>query len=455
MQESRHSTTRSIVQGTAVLSFLGLITKFASFFTAIIVLRSLSIHEYGLSELSMTLFSFLGILLLPGISSVIIADMSFCKGRGDMSRAKEIFKHYITLQSLLCVVGFIILFSLSFFVEYFVTENVSNSLRILSFSFLISPFRMAFSILFSVEKQFFYQGLIGFFEEFFRLAIVLYIFVFHSFHLESVFLANTLGQASAMIFIYPVFLISYKMWRRVTATTGGHVLESLFAHGKWAVFSTYFNTFGQNIRLWIIKTMLGTPAVSIFSLASTLLAHTQSLFSLSSVLIPIISEKMSNRKLVNIIIAKSIKYQMITFAFIGLCSLIFMPFVISFAFPKYLIALSSYNLLLIAMILASFAAVFTPMFQAAKQQKSLFKAILLKNISIVVFSFVFLPIFGVIGASIEYLITLTIYLFERYRVLKKIYPGFRISLRSFFVYDDIDKIIVSKVNNKLFGWAHR
>ncbi|MFO0718734.1 MAG: oligosaccharide flippase family protein [Candidatus Paceibacterota bacterium] len=452
MQESQHSTTRSIAQGTFVLSFFGLLTKFASFFTAIIVLRSLSIHEYGLSELSMTLFSFLGILLLPGISSVIIADMSFCKGQGNMPRAKEIFKRYVTLQSLLCIAGFIILFSSSFFVEYFATENVSNSLRILSFSFLISPFRMAFSILFSVEKKFFYQGMIGFFEEFFRLVVVLYIFVFHSFHLESVFLANTIGQASAMVFIYPFFLVSYKMWRRVIATNGGHVLESLFAHGKWAVFSTYLNTFGQNIRLWIIKTILGTPAVSIFSLAATLLAHTQSLFSLSNVLVPIISEKMSDRKLVNIIIAKSIKYQMIAFVIIGLCSLVFMPFVISLAFPKYLIALSSYKLLLVAMLLAPFAAVFTPMFQAAKQQKSLFKATFLKNISIVVFSIVLLPVFGVIGASIEYLITLSIYLFERYRVLKNIYPGFRISWKSFFLYDDVDRIIVSKVQDKLFKW---
>ncbi|MSR73103.1 hypothetical protein EXS61_00630 [Candidatus Parcubacteria bacterium] len=448
----QHSTTRSIAQGTVIFTLLGILTKFASFFIAIIVLRSLSIHEYGLSELSMTVYSFLGILLLPGISSVIIADMSFCKGQGNMSRAKEIFKRYITLQTMLCIVGFILLFSFSFFAKYFVTSNVSNSLRILSFSFLISPIRMAFTIFFSVEKKFFFQALIGFCEEFFRLVVVLCVFSFSTFHLESIFWANILGQATALIFLCPLFFMSYRAWRRVQATNTGCVLESIMAHGKWAVLSTYFNTLGQNIRLWIIKTMLGTPAVSIFSLASTLLAHSQSLFTLSSVLTPVISEKISNHKVVNIIIAKSIKYQMFVFVCIGLGVFLFMPYVIHFAFPKYTTAISSYNVLLITMLLAPFAVVFTPMFQAAKQQKSLFYTVFVKNISIVLFSFIFLPLFGVIGASIEYLVTLSLYLFVRYFVLKKIYPGFCISWRSFFEYDDVDKIVVSKARNKFFSW---
>ncbi len=438
------SIIRTVFEGTFWTSIFGVLTKIIAMITAVLVLSHLSITEYGLSELAMSVVAFLSIFMLPGMIQVIVADMSTALGKEDYGRAREIGKNFFKLQSMLCGVAFLILLIISIFATKFFTSNVSGSLQILSLLFLISPIRGFFTLIFSVTKNFFAQGALSFLEELVRFAIISYCFNFTELRLEGVFLGGIGGPIISMLLLLSSFKNSYRPIRESLLTRTAPFFESILNHGKWSVFSSYFNTFGQNMRLWIVQAFLGTGAVGVVSLAFNLLSHTQSLISFSSILSPLISEHQEDKRLVNTMVAKAIKYQMFIFIFTGTIFFFGMPVLVGALFPKYLLALPLYKLLLFSMIPASFAVVFTPMFHAKKEQKSLFNAIMTKNVAIALGSLVFLPVFGIIGASFEYLVTLTYFLYERYKFLKKIYTGFSISWSSFFSFDEIDRRLLSK-----------
>lgn len=439
------SITRTIFEGTFWTAIFGVLTKVVAMITAVAVLSHLSVTEYGLSELAMSVVSFLSLFMLPGMLSVVIADMSASIGLGEYGRAREIAKNFFKLQSILCLCAFIILVCISLFAAKLFTSNVSASLQILSVLFLMSPIRSFMTLIFSVTKNFFAQGATAFLEELFRFCVIIYCFNFTEFRLEGVFLGSILGLIFSAVCMIPFFGRSYKLIRKHVPTKTEPFFESILKHGKWSVLSSYFNTFGQNMRLWIVQVFLGTGAVGIVSLAFNLLSHTQSLISFSSILSPLISEHQHDKRLVAVLVAKSIKYQVFIFTAVGFVCFFAIPLLVGFLFPKYIEAIPLYKILLLSMIPGAFAVVFTPMFHAKKEQKSLFTAITKKNISIAVFSVILLPVFGIFGAGIEYLITLMLFLSERYKSLKKIYTGFLISWKSFLSFDEVDRGIVDKI----------
>ncbi len=439
------SISRTFWEGTFWTSFFGIGTKIIAMISAIFVLRTLSIYEYGLSELVMSLVSLLGIFMLPGMMQTMVADVSNCVGNKEYGRAKEIAFNFFIFLFILCSVAFLILFIGSFITTRFVTVNVSNSVRIASFIFLLTPFGGFMSLIFSVTKNFKAQGINSFFNELFRFVIIILLFNFSSLKLEAVFFASVIGQFLSLIICVPLLVRSYELFQGVKRIKTMPFYESFVHHGKWSVFSSYLNSFGQNMRLWMIKFYLGTSAVSIFSMAYTLFSHTQSIISFSSILQPILSERSGDKDLINNIVNKAIKYQILIFVMVGSLCFFVVPILATILFPKYIESLPLYRIILLSMIPSSFAIIFTPMFHAKKEQKSLFWAIAFKDSLIVLFSVMFLPVFGIIGCALEHIATSTFFVFERYRILKKKYDGFRIRINDFITYDDLDRKLVKKI----------
>lgn len=446
--KTNKSITRIVAEGTFWTSFYSMMTKIVSIVSAVVVLRYLSISEYGLSELATSVVAMLSIFMLPGMLQVIIADVSSSLGKGEGGRAKEILHNFFRLQIILSLFAFLLMFFIHLLATNIFTENVSSAIFILSFSFLLVPLRNLFTIIFIVTKSFYAQGIFSFLDELFRLFLILFLFNYTEMRLEGVFLGSVIGQCLATVIIFPLFLKLYKPINIHIKTQTQNIFESLILHGKWSVFSSYFNTFGQNMRLWIIQLFLGTNAVSIFSLALNMFIHTQSLVSLSGTMSPIIAEHNADKRLINKIVSKAIKYQFIVFGVISLGGVIFMPVLVNYLFPKYITALPIYYIFLFTMIPTSFAGVFTAMFHAKKAQKSLFNSISIKNAFIVLLSVIFVPIFGIIGSVIEYFITSTFFAIERYFSLKKIYIDFNLNLKDMLKYDDLDKKIVNKIFSK-------
>lgn len=444
------STLKTIGLGIFWTNFFNILTKVFAFFSSVLILSHLSLAEYGLSELIISIVAISGIFMLPGLNQTIIADVAVEVGNNNLPKAKKIFKDYLTLRNILSFSVFIVFLAGSFFVENWFTSNVINSIRIYALTFLLAPIRSSISIIFSVAKNFFLQGFLLFSEEFFRFFFIYYFFNFSDLRLEGVFWALFLGQ---LLSTFSVFMA----YRKIVKILGNQIAEGkrfdfikiMLEHGKWATLSSYFNSFGQNIRIWVIKLILGTEAVGVFSFAYTLMSHVLSLFNISSVVTPILSESVSDQSRFNKILSKSLKYQLLVYFIIMLLSFILAELFVDLFFPNYLSSLPIFYIMLLALPVIGVAAVINILFFIYKAQKQLFDAIFLKNLSALVCSFIGIYFMGILGTGIEYVISAVVFIIARSSLIMKERSGLSFSLKDIFSFDDTDRMLLRLLRRKV------
>ncbi|MEX0931919.1 MAG: oligosaccharide flippase family protein [Candidatus Paceibacterota bacterium] len=446
---------RTIGVGTAWTSGSTLVLKVVGLATIFIMLRKLNVYEYGLAELVLSILGIMSIFSIPGLSPIVIADMGIAKAKRDLRAMKELFVNFFLLQISLGFVAWAIVFFGSDIIAHYFSEHAGGLFKIVSFAFLISPFRSLFMVAFSVELKFFHRSLYSVLEEIFKLVVIWVLLYLVGLRVSAVIWSVVLSQFLVMIPMALSLLKCTRYFRSVTLVNKKAPWSLFYDHGKWGIFATYFNSLGQNIRLWIIKVMLGTEAVGIFAVANGLLQHTVSLVNLSSVLGPILPQHVNDKERFARIATKAIKYQVFAFVCTAIVAyFIFVP-IVAWMFPNYLESLPLFRAMLPVVISLGFATVFTPMFAALQAQKSLFWAISVKTVMILLLLPVSLFYFGIMGVAYEFFLTTMIFVFERYRALKRVLPGFSIRIRRFFEFDTEDAVILDRIKIKLIGYLNK
>ncbi|MST04253.1 MAG: hypothetical protein EXS49_01640 [Candidatus Pacebacteria bacterium] len=447
--ENNISTKKALAEGAFSTSIASFALRGVGFLTSVILLKELSLYQFGVMELTSSIFSFLGIFLLPGINNVAISEVSYELGVGNKNKARAIVKNYFKLQYVFVFIAWAIFFFGANIIGRYYNLEISNSLKIISFIFLLSPIRSFLNLIYLSNFKFLLKNIYGVMEDAVKLVIIFFIFfILRSIRVDNVFFSTVTSQIISFFIMIPS---AYRIWRQ-NFGSGSYEKIPLFSmilkNGKWGILSTYMNNFGQNIRLWIIKFTLGIEAVGLFSFAFTLFGHTMSLVAISNVLNPIFSKLKSDTVKFMKLIDKSIKYQFIAYLALLIIALTTFPTIIDYFFPKYHDSLFLFKILMISIIPASFANIFTPLFYSLNAQKSLFNSIMIKNFFIAFFSIIFIHLFGIVGVAIEYLATVTVYSFERYLKLKKIIPNFSISIRNLFRIDIHDRVILDSILRK-------
>ncbi len=448
--ENNVSIKKAVAEGALSTSFASFALRGVGLLVSVILLRKLSLYQYGVMELIGSVIAFFGIFLLPGISNVAISEVSYELGLGNKGKAREMVKKYIGVQYVFVSVAWAVLFFGASFVEAKYNSEIADAIRIASFTFLLSPIRSFLNLVYLANFKFLLKNIYGVMEDAIKLVIIFFLFfILGSIKIDNIFFAIVASQIISFFIMIPS---AYKIWKNNYSGESSEdisLFSMLLKNGKWGILSTYMNNFGQNVRLWIIKFMLGTEAVALFSFAFTLFGHTMSLVAISNVLNPIFSKLKSDMGKFIKVANKSIKYQFIAYLFLWVIATTIFPTIINYFFPKYHDSLFLFKILMISIIPASFANIFTPMFYAFNAQKSLFNSIMIKNLFIAIFSFLFIKLFGVVGLALEYLATVTVYSFERYLKLKKIIPSFSISFKDFFTVDIHDRVLLNSVLQKI------
>ena len=362
---------------------------------------------------------------------------------------KGMLLNHFRLQLFLACAGWAVLF---FGVGAFtgtLAPDVIRLVRIVSFFFLALPFRSLFTILFNVQLRFFNLSLHVVIEEVSRLVfLTLTLFVFQK-GSDGVLLSAVLSQGVAILCMTPLFLRAYAPLRPYAAVRIS-MKDVIFRHGKWALFVSYVSTLNKDVRKWLFKFILGTEAVGLFSLASSLFGHLRSLVPLGTIITPIIPQYISDTERLKRIIAKSVKYQLIGYALLAGASLVFAPPLLGFFFPNYIPSLPIFFVMLLALIPNAFAIVLTPVFYALREQKSLFNAYVVR----ILLTALLLPsltyVFGMLGIAYEFVITLAVFVIGRYWLVKRLKPEISLSFKDFFSFDEYDRLIVGKLRD-FFG----
>lgn len=446
------SIKKTLTRGVAWMSIGATASKAIGVIYVVLILTHLSLYEYGLVELLISIPPLLGFLNLPGLELAAIADMGYEKGRSNLKRMYHIYASYLSIRFILGVAGWSMLFFAAPLVSSYYNEGIADMIRIISFSFLLSPFRSAFMIIFKASLRFKLLAAYSFVEELGKLIVLCVALFIFNLGPIAVIIAYVGADVVALVVFSFLFISTH---RKLFQSQGSLVnwkdpLFILKAHGKWSILASYLGMFGQHIRPWVIKAFLGTEAVGLYGLAVGMYQHTTTLFSVARVVGPILPRYIEQKKKIHQLINGGIKYQILA----SLLSAVFMvslfPILINTFFPSYAEAYMLYACLLAALIPTSFTSIFEPTFHALKAQRNLFFASILRLCIVILLLPIALSVFGLYGIALEFFVTRAVYSYNRYRKLCVLLPDYGITTHDIFSITDTDILLLKKINPR--GW---
>ncbi len=446
------SVVKTVGKGVAWTSGAILVGKILTIANIFIILRNLTVYEYGFNELVLSIISTVGILLLPGLVTTIIADLSVERGRENLAAMKQIFTQYFFLNLALGFLAWAVLFFGSAPIAAWAgNPYAAQFLHIASFLFLISPMRTITITLSTVMLRYFEQSFYNVFEEAFKMILMFVLLVQMHTGIHGLMYSIVLSQLLVVLMYLPRTISAYRHFADAESESGIFFWNLVREHRKWSIASSYIGTLTQNARLWGIKALLGTEAVGLFAFAYGVMNNITSLVPLSSVIAPVIPHYIDKRDQLVRMVRASVKIQIaVTVGFLVL-ALIISNAVVRMFFPNYIDAIPLVYIMLFSIVPNGIVSVYTPVFNAFKEQRSLFMSNVFKAVLMCVSLPVSVYFFGSLGTAIELNLTTYINSIERHIRLQKLLPTYSLSWSVLFKSDAYEREAASTVFRGLLG----
>jgi teichuronic acid exporter len=437
------SLAQAVGKGVAWTMVNTVAEKILTFANIFIVLHFLSVYEYGLSQLVLSVISTASIFLLPGLGSSVIADLSAEHAAGAVGKMKSLFWQYFTLNFTSGVLLWIVLFFASNPIAHLLgNASLGSFLQIASFLFLIGPLRTASLTLALVKLRYLDESFYGTLEEGAKLGLLIVFFYGFHFSVSGLLAAIVLSQFTALLLYIPRSYTAYAEMRGVPSKDIGQFWKLFQGHRKWGITSSYLSTLSQNITLWIIRAMLGTEAVGIYAFATGLLSQISSFLPLGGILAPLLPRYLQDTPMLIRLLTSSIKAQALFALVLIVCGFIGAPLLI-LIFPKYGLALPLFFILLISLVLNAIATIYTSVFTAFKKQLSYLFSTLFKLFCNIILFPLCIVLFGIPGLGLAYVFAMLLSTVERTVRLQRELPEFRFASINFFKPDPLEQELLA------------
>lgn len=439
----------TVSRGVAWTTLGAIFNKLLILLNVFLILKHLSVYEYGLAELVFSTVSTVGIILLPGLSSTLIADMGVERARGDINRMKSLFTHYGILMAILGCIAFSILFFAAAPVAALLhSPSVGHLLAIVSFTFLIAPLRTLSILIATVEARFVDQAVYSIAEEVAKACFLLLFFFVLGKGPEGLLYAYVLSPFVAVLVFIPRTLSGYRHFSHGIITERFNFLKLLSTHRKWSVASSYVGTLTQNAQIWIIRLLLGTEAVGLYAFASGIFSNVSSLLPLTGMLSSLAPRYSQKKDSLAKILRISIKAQFILGIVLIVTAISTLPILIWFL-PKYAPALPLAYLMLFVIIPTSIYGTFTSVFATLKEQFSFLQSYVFKLVLTVIFIPISILNFGIIGIGIGSVFINSLSGVERYIRLRKVFPELKLTYKDFFTIQQSEYVFMLGLIKKI------
>ncbi len=447
------SVKRIVAEGAFMLSVSSVLTKALWLLISLLVLHFLTVKEFGMVELIFSATSMLSIFSLPGVYNIVLNDIGIEKRNKNYANMYALLRQYFIYIFITNFTAWAIMF----FGADLITEKFSSLagglIRIMSFSFIVSPFWGISQVLLMMESRFGYISLHQLSMAVSKLFFIVFFISTGGLTVTNVIFSHVVMDYVGMVVVIPTvyFLIGKikKQKRDENKYADISLLNILLKHGKWAIFATYLNDFNKSFRLWVIKLMIGTEAVGLYSAAFGFLTQVRTLLPLQRILSSMIPQYDIDSSIFSKLLIKGIKYNIFGNIVIMLLSSISMPIIVFILLPQYKASIILFELMLFSMLPISVGGILSIVFFVLKKQRNLFFANILRLISTMVFLPLLIIFFGLYGAAFELTTASFVFMFERIRMFKKEMPNLRLSLSDVVSYDSLDRKILNSFLSKI------
>ena len=452
MQDDKYSFTKKFIEGEAKSGFWSIVLYGIVALNSFSIIYFLSVYEYGVYQLILSVVVMAGSLTAGILEDVVFSDMSRYIGTGEKVLARKLFWEYTLLRIALAVVLMFLLIIFSRMVSAHYGYNIaySVSLAALALPFLASI--SAMSLFFRSSICFSALGT-SVFGEMSKLVVILLLWFWQGLGITQVLISYLAGQVLSFLFAGAHFL---RLYRRIFIRTEGYVSGSLVfklfkKYGVWIFVRYILAKIAGNIRPWVMKIFISTEAIGFFSFAQSIISMIMSLlpFGMFGDLLP---REIRDKKRVRFLFVHVIKYSAWLSLLCAVLSYFLLPPLVNIFLPKYGMAMVLFKFMTPAIFLYGLYKFFRMTLVVFKEQKILTLKSFDNSILTPLTLMFLLPLFGVAGAAIEYVLTYAVTTFLFYFNLVRVHPYLVLRLKELLVIDEYDRMFFMRIYRSAKGY---
>lgn len=441
---NKNSFSKSFLKGETSFGFWNVLSKLMGFIASIIVIKYITLYEYGVYQLVLASSGLIGSLFLKLLTDVSLNDIIRFIGEKKESFAKKLFQQYAFFKISIGIISFLIVFWGAEIISTYYDKNIAELFRLVSFLILIDAVYNVMKIVLEIRLKFNAIASRPVVYQFLRISLVIAVLVLFGLNVEKILIVNIVASALATVVFIPLFLKNYNIWKNIDKEKENVLLSIIKKHGKWSMIRPAIASIPNNIQPWLIKIFVGTEAVGIFNLASMLFATIKSFLPLNTLayLVPL---ELSNKERSQKIFSYSIKYITIFSVLLWAVSFVGGYLFIGAILPKYKESLPLFYIMLLSLPFSAFGSVIASFLIAMRKQKYLFVQMISKMIFSTAMFLILLPIFGLIGLAIESILTAVFVSSLILFYLYKIKLGLKVEWNVIFSFKKEDKIFIKNL----------
>lgn len=432
------SFSQKFLRGEGHYAIWGTAAKGIGFLNTIITLSALTLYQYGVFQLLLSLYGLASYFTSIG-DGVVNNDITHYIKEKKEGHAKKLFFQYNLLRVIISVILWaLFFFGASLFSEKYTSEFV-NELRIISFLFLSEIFFTATESLIVAREKFAIAARRPLIAKFTQLLVLVGLYFYNGIGLREILISMIVGSAISVLTLAPIFFAIHNKWKG-SLYPSENILKRIFlTYGKWDLYRQFVSQIVSRMQPWLIKFFVGTEAVAIFSLASALINGLKDFAFPAKTLKTLVPLSLDDPQKTQKIFINSMRYIFILSIAISILALIFAPIIVNNLLPQYKLSLPLFYIMLLGVPFSALGIITGVFIIALRKQKFLFSHAFLKGVFISLFYVILLPIFGLWALALERIATPLIMFFVTYFYIVKIRPGINIDLKSLFKFTREDR----------------
>lgn len=433
----------SIATGSVVITASRFVLKLLSFLSYILVLKQLSLHDYGVVSLALTISG--PVLALSGLGLDDLLASNGARARGE-NKLKEFLP---TIRGFLYI-KFVIVLAITIAIA-FGRSLLGDKYRDLLEQFFIPliawvwivNIRWVADMLLQMTERFTRYAKANIIENSTRLVVVIGLYAADRITIATVIWSYVVAKLIASIFTWEVVIRMFGRGVGVIKPLKDYF--SFIRHkGFWEIIRMQVGSLLSGVGLWIVGFMLGLEAVAIYSFALTMNSLVSQMTPFKQILSPIMARLSPEAGASSFTARRMAKYSFWLAALLIPVSMIGAPIGISLFVPKYGPALSVFYLMVWSQLIVAATVSHAPFMYAKNEQKYLLGLSMFGTISAVTLAPLLIWLTGLYGAVLENHLSGVIIAWLRERRLRKKFSITTFRFGDLLVYDQADREFIQR-----------
>jgi len=428
----------SIATGSVVITVSRLMLKVLSFGSYVLVLQRLSLHDYGVVSLALSISGPVLALSGLGLDDLLSSNGARARGEGKAEEFAHTLRGFVYVKfAILVAITIALIFGRTLLGDKYRDLLEQFFIPLIAWIWVVN-IRWLADMLLQMRELFTRYAKANVIENSVRLCVVIGLYLTDRIDISTVIWSYVAAKLFASFFTLGIV--------RGTLGRERHFVRSLKDYwrfirtkGFWEIIRMQIGSLLSGVGMWIVGFILGLEAVAVYSFVSIMNSLVSQMTPFRQILYPIMARLSPEAAASSFTARRMSKYSFWLAAALIPLSMIVAPIGIGIFVPKYLPAIPVFYLMVWTQLLVAATVSHGPFMYARNEQKYLLGLSFFGTVSSLTLAPLLIWLLGLYGAVLENHISGTIIAYLRERRLRKKHAISTFSFRDLFVFDKTDR----------------